>query len=201
MQRIDVLIVAALVVAAAASAMGVLTYEDDRFGEFSIAWSQATEDVEIPGVSHTGPGEVETMLDVTRANLTRITFTILLGGGAVRLQPTAIRIDVVSPTNNTTSVESELPVGPIASVDVPIEVDLASTPDATSISGPSVDAARNALNATLSSSLGIGTWTIRASFAPTAPGPLGAEAHTLGGTATLESYQGDITLVGPGVGR
>lgn len=203
LQRIDVLIVASLVVAAAGSAIGVIAYEDDRFSTFNVEWIARSEEMEIPGggTAGAGPGEVELTLLVTRANLTRIVFDLTLGGDPVRVQPTAVRVDIVSPANNTTSAEDELPAGPTSSIDIPIELDVGSAPDATTARGSSLEVAREALNATASSDFGVGTWTIRASFAPTTPNALGGESYTARGTATLHYYEAELSLVGPEVGR
>lgn len=203
MQRIDVLIVAALVVAGAASAIGVMTYEDDRATAFEIAWALQTTEVEAPEVGIAGGGgRVEPTIDVVQQNVTSIGFMVTITGDAARVQPTSVLVEVISPTNNTTSVEDELPAGPTSSIEVPVEVLLASIPDATTITGPSLDAARVALNATLSSSLGMGTWTIRVTFAPSAPGPLGGvESYDVAVLAAIEHYEGTLSLVGPGVGR
>lgn len=196
------LIVGALIVAAAGSLVGALTYEDDRLAEFTIDWTLQSATAEAEAVSHTGQGEVEATLDVATPNITSIAFAVTVSGGPARVQPTAVRVDVVSPTNDTTSLEGELPVGPAGSVELPVEVELATIPDATTITGPTLDTARRALNATLSSSLGIGTWTIRVSFAPTAPGPLGGqESHTVAAVADIEHYEGTLTVLGPEVGR
>lgn len=201
MQRIDAVIVAALVLAAAGSALGVLTYRDDRLATFEIAWTTRTHEAESDEVTHAGAGEVETTIEVDQPNATRITFDVGIGAGAARPAATAVRIDVVSPTNDTTSVETELPAGATGTINVPVEVELASVPTATSMTGPSLAAARNALNATFSSTLGMGTWTIRASFAPTLPGPLGDEDHRLAAIATIESYEAELSLVTPEVPR
>ncbi|HET6405264.1 MAG TPA: hypothetical protein VFH78_11505 [Candidatus Thermoplasmatota archaeon] len=201
MQRIDVLIVAALVLAAAGSVLGVMTYTDDRLATFTIEWDLRTSEADAPPASRTGAGDVETTLDVTQRNLTRATFSVTVGGAAARVQPVAVRVEVVSPTNDTTAVEGELPAGPGASVTLPVEVRLAEVPNAPTIQGPSLEAARHALNETLSSSMGVGAWTIRASFAPGAPGPLAGETFTLVVRASLESYQGSVVLLGPEVGR
>lgn len=200
MQRIDVVILAALVLAAAASAVGALTYEDDRLAEFTIGWDVRTAAAASGSVAHAGAGEVETTIEIAQPNITTITFTVTLSGGPARVQPTAIRVEVISPTNDTTSVEGELPVGPTGSVDLPVELTLAPIPGATAATGPSMDAAQNSLNATLSSSLGIGTWTIRASFAPSTPGIGGQEAHTLAASAAIEYYRAELSIVGPEVG-
>lgn len=202
LQRIDVLIVAALAIAAAASAVGAWTYTDDRLGSFGVVWTLATEEVELEGGA-AGAGEpVEMPLDVVRANLTSIAFTIVAASATPLVSPTNVLVEVVSPTNVTTSAEAELPAGPPGSIEVPVEVALADVPDATRVSGGSLDAARAALNATLSSSLGIGTWTIRVSFASSAPGPLGAvESYEAGGTATLAYYEGTLAIAGPEAGR
>lgn len=202
MQRIDVVIVAALVLAAAGSAIGVLTYEDDRRGVFEVAWTARTLELDVPQTAHAGAGSVETTVIVATMNLTSVLFDLTIGGGAPRVQATEVLVEVVSPTNDTTTVEAALPAGVAASVQVPVEVALASVPDAATVEGPNADAARDALNTTLSSSLGIGTWTVRVSFAPSAPGPLGAqEAHTVAGIATLSYYVGDLVLATPEVGR
>lgn len=202
MQRIDVILVATLVVAAAASAIGVLTYEDDRLGAFDVVWTTQTADVELPVMGVSPAGSVEIPLEIARANLTSIAFNMVATSATPLVQPTNVLVEVVSPTNDTTSAEAQLPVGPPGSIEVPVEVSLASVPDATRISGGTLDAARVALNATLSSSLGIGTWTIRVTFASSAPGPLGAvESYTAEGTATLAYYEGDLAPIGPEAGR
>lgn len=201
MQRIDAVIAGALVVAAAGSLIGVLTYEDDRLGEFVVTWSTSTVDLEAESVSHAGPGEAEATVEVAERNITRITFTVAITGGPARVQPTALRVEIVSPTNETTSVEGEIPAGPTTTVELPVEVVLAGAPEAATVTGPTIDAAREALNATLSSTLGIGTWTIRASFAPTTPALGGQESHSLAVVATVESYRGELALVAPEVGR
>lgn len=201
MQRIDVLIVGALLLAAAGSALAVVTYEDDRIGAFNVTWTTRETELDAEPVSHTGPGEVETTVEIVERNITRIAFTVLLSGGPARLQPTAILVEVVSPTNESMTAEGELPVGPTGTIEVPLEFELAPVPGEASVTGTSLDSARDALNATLSSSLGIGTWTVRASFAPSTPGLGGQEAHTLGARADVESYQGELALVGPEVGR
>lgn len=201
MQRIDALIVGALIVAAAGSFLGAFAYEDDRLAEFSIDWTVQRTTALAEPVTHEGQGEVAAALDIATPNITSIAFTVTVSGGPARLQPTAVRVDVVSPTNNTTSLEGELPVG-TGSVELPVEVELAAIPDATTITGPTLDAARRALNAMLSSSLGTGTWTIRVSFAPATPGPLGGqESHTVAAVAQIKSYQGTLTVIGPEVGR
>ena len=202
MQRIDALIVGVLLLAAAGSAIAVVTYEDDRLGEFAIEWNVRSTEVDGEPVSHTGAGEVETTLEIGQPNITSIVFEVTVSGGPARVQPTAILVEVVSPRNDSTAAESELPTGPTASVEVPVEVELASVPDATTVTGPSLDAARVALNSTLSSSLGVGTWTIRVSFAPSAPGPLGGqEAHSVTVVANVEHYEAAVNVLGPEVGR
>lgn len=200
-QRIDVVIVAALVLAAALSAIGVATYEDDRMASFTITWNVRDEALEVPAVSHTGAGEAEATFDVARANLTVVEVVVGIEGAAARVQPTLVRVELVSPRNNTTAAEGELPLGPGATIEIPIEMPLAELPDAPTMTGPSLEAARRALNATVSSSLGVGTWTLRASFAPGAPGPLGDEAHTLTAAVTLRYYEAELAVVGPEVGR
>lgn len=200
MQRIDVLIVGALVLAAAGSALGVVTYDDDRVGDFTVAWTLVTDELEATGDGIAGPGVIETTLNVTSPNATSILFDVTLGGAAVRLQPTAILVEVVSPANDTTSAEGELPVGPTASVTIPVEVPLAPVPTETVVRGASLEGARLALNATLSSTLGIGTWTVRATFASTTPDAL-AESYTLAVVATVERYVGEVAIIGPEVGR
>lgn len=201
MQRIDALLVGVLVLAVVLSAAGAVTYDDDRLASFDVTWATSAEDVDIAAATHSGSGEVETTVAIERENLTHLTFTLSIGGGAVRLQPTAVHVDILSPTNDTTSAEAELPAGPTASIEVPIDIDLTEAPNATRVSASSLDAARGSLRSSFSSTLGTGTWRIVASFAPGAPGPLGDEAHTVGGTVTLTSYEADVTPVSPEVGR
>ncbi|HVM45347.1 MAG TPA: hypothetical protein VM582_05375 [Candidatus Thermoplasmatota archaeon] len=201
MQRIDVLIVAALVAAAAASAVGIATYEDDRLASFTLAWTTRSETLDVPAVRQQGAGTVETTFAVERTNLTRVALSVTVSGAAARVQPVALHVELVSPTNASASAEGELPMGATGSIEVPVSMDLAPVPDAPSVTAPSFDAARRAVDASLSSTLGVGTWTLRATFAPGAPGPLGDEAYTVEAVATLTFYEATVALVGPEVGR
>lgn len=198
-KRIDLILGASLAVALAGSAIGVVTYEDDRVAGLAVTWATRDARVEAPAASVTGAGDAEIAVDVAQANITQAAWTVTVSGSAARVQPVAIRVEIVVPrTNETLTAEAELPAGPTASVDIPLAVDLAPVPDADRVSAPSVESARVALNATLSSSLGIGPWTIRVSLAPTAPGPLGAETFTIAAGATLTYYEADVTPETPG---
>lgn len=202
MKRIDLVIGATLVVAAIASAAGVASYKDDRVGAFVVDWSTRDVSLDAPPLSQTGGGDLETAIDVTAANITRAAWVVTVAGAAARVQPVAIRVEIVSPTNASVSAEGELPAGPGASVDLPLELDLASVPVIERASGPTLDAVRGALNATQSSTLGVGVWTIRASIAPTTPGPLGgAESFTVTPALTLTVYEAVVSTDAPEVTR
>lgn len=202
MQRIDLIIGAILLVAAVGSAIGVVTYQDDRVGTFGVTWLLAQSEATLGPLTRTGGGDVEGSISITTSNLTRAAWVVTLGGAPARVQPVAIRVDVISPTNVTASVEATLPAGATASVEIPLDVDLASVPTVSTARAPSVEAARDALNATQGSSLGVGVWTVRVSLSPSAPGPLGGtETFTATTTVTLTSYSAEIILETPEVAR
>lgn len=202
LKTIDLVIGAALLAAAAGSALGIATYSDDRFGAFRVTWTTTEIPLTLDAISQQGGGDVEATTEVTTRNLTRALWTITITGGAARVQAVAIHVDVVAPNNDTTSKDAELPLGPTASVEVEVDVGLAQIPSDTTVSAPSLAAGREALNGTLSSTLGVGTWTIRVSLAPTAPGPLGGtEAFTIAPAATLTAYAGELSADTPEVTR
>lgn len=201
LQRIDLLIGGILVLAIAGTVLGVATYEDDRLGGFGIAWREVEGEVDPDAVPQAGAGTVEILANVTQENLTRAIWTVTVSGSAARVQPVEILVEVVSPTNETLSAETSLPAGATASVDVPLEFDLAPVPNATRVTGPTLEAARSALHATQSSTLGVGTWTVRVSLSPSAPGPLGAESFTVDALAALTHYEADLIPETPEVSR
>ena len=201
LQRVDLLIGAVLLVAAAGSAIGVVTYEDDRIAAFRVTWPTDDSEVDADAQTLAGPGDLEFSIDVATPNLTRAAWVVTVAGGAARVQDVAIRVEIVSPTNQTQAADATLPAGATASVDVPLEFDLAPVPEIVRVTGPSLDAARGALNATQSSTLGVGAWTVRVSLAPTAPGPLGGtETFTAQPRATLTAYAAELAPETPEVG-
>lgn len=201
MRRIDLAIIAALALAAVGSAIGVVTYEDDRLAAFRVSWTTSQSEVEAPSATVTGPGDAETTFTLPQANLTRLDARVTVGGGAARVAATAVRVELVGPNNLTVAEESALPVGPTASVEIPLTIELAPMPESDRVTAPSAELARAALNGTLSSTQGMGPWTLRASFAPSAPGPLAGETYTVSALVTVTTYAADVAPQTPEVGR
>lgn len=199
MKPVDLLIGASLLLAALGSALGIVTYEDDRHAGFGVTWTLRESALDAPPATLGGGGDTVLDINVAEANLTRVAWTVTIAGGPARVQPAPIRVEIVSPTNASLAEESELPAGPGSVVEIPLVFDLAPEPDAARVTGPSLEAARRALNATLSSSLGLGTWEVRVSIAPSSPGPLaGAETFTVDTHASLTSYQAALAPETPG---
>lgn len=202
MQRIDIVISAVLLVAALGSAIGIATYEDDRLAQFRVTWSTADEEITLSALTQAGAGDLEATLRVETLNLTRAAWVVTVAGGAARVQGVSIRVEVVSPSNETASADATLPAGPTASVDVPVEVPIATAPTTPSVRAASATAAIQALDATSGSTLGAGDWVVRISLAPSTPGPLGgAETFTVTPRVTFSSYAATVALDTPEVGR
>lgn len=202
MQRIDAIILAALVLAAAGSALGALAYEDDRRATFTVSWTTSDVEFEVPVAGGASPNDIEAMVDVAERNVTHALWTVTVSGAPARATSVAIHVEVVAPDNTSATADGELPAGPTGTIDVPVELALAAIPEATRVTGATVDAARASLDTELGSANGTGTWTIRVSLAPTAPGPLGgAEDLAVAIQATLTLYEAEVALESPEVSR
>jgi hypothetical protein len=197
-QRIDLLIVAVLVVAGIGSAVGVLAYEDDRRASFRVAWAASDQTVEVP-LDADGSGMTGT-LDVSERNVTRALWTVTVRGGPARLTPIEVRVDVVAPDNTTGSVEGELPAGPTSSVAIEVPIELGPVPTTATWEGATLDDARARLAAASTTTNGTGTWTIRVALA--LGGPVGApESVTATAAATFTTYAATLALETPEVAR
>lgn len=201
MQRFDILLVASLVVAAGASAVGVLTYEDDRLADFVVTWTTRESSASFEPLGLAGAGEGESVLNVTERNLTRATVTVTLTGGAARVAATSYRVELVVPSVAETIVaEGTLPAGPGGAVDVPLEVTLAEAPTQETVRAASVDDAMATLADGFGSEAGVGEWVLRVAVSPGAPGPL-AESVTASAVADLVSFEAQVAAQVPEVGR
>lgn len=201
MQRVDVLIVAVFVLAAAGSAIGVLTYEDDRGGSaFSVTWTTETTELGPVDTTLQGAGDAVLEIPVELQNLTSLAFEVTVAGSAARVQPVQILVTVTGPDNATYEGEGQLAAGGPGSATIPVEVTLAEVPQETSAPGASFDAAAQALAERHTSTEGQGTWTITVSVAGSAPGPI-AETYSISAAGTAETYRGEVTTSAPDVSR
>lgn len=200
LQRVDLLIGLALVAALGGSLLGVVTYEDARLATFEVSWATTGIEYGTEPASATGAGEIELALEVDAANLTGGEVEVTVGGQAARLQPVAIHVEIAVPgVNETFATDGELAAGPTSSTTLTVPVALRDAPDVATIEAPSPEAARAQLAAQHASTNGTGTWTIRVTLAPTAPGPLGAEAFTVDARASLATYAAEVLVDTPEV--
>lgn len=201
MKRIDVIILVVLLVAAAGSALGVVTYEDSRGTVFRVAWATTEETVEAEPQSLMGNGQVELALNVPVANVTGGNVTVDVGSNPGALAPIAVHIELTVPgISEPFVVDGELPTASTgASFVVPIE--LVALPNETTVRAAGPEAAEARLAETQQSTLGQGNWTIVVSLATTTPDPLGAVQHTVGATAVLQVYAPEVTVRSPEVSR
>ncbi|HET6397924.1 MAG TPA: hypothetical protein VFH47_00030, partial [Candidatus Thermoplasmatota archaeon] len=146
MKRIDILIVAALAAAAIASAVGVLTWEEQGDQAYSATWSTETTRMDFPGRTHTGAGAAETTLEVTQANLTRGEVLVRVTSNAnARLQPVAFTVQLEVPGQEPVQAQGEFPAGASTAAttrEVRLTVDLAALPEARDVRAGSLDEAR-----------------------------------------------------------
>ena len=201
MKRIDVVILAALVVAAAGSALGVVTYEDGRGVQFRVTWATTEETVQAEQASLTGNGEAEVALPVPLRNLTGGEVAVAVGSAPGALAPIAVRIEITVPGLAEPIVsEEELPTASQgATFTVPVE--LGAAPNETTVRATSADDAAARLAGTSASGVGFGNWTVKVSLATTVPDPLGAVSHTIDVSATLQSYRPEAVPLTPEAGR
>lgn len=201
MKRIDVVILAALLVAAAGSALGVMTYEDSRGALFRVAWTTTEETVEGEPQTMTGNGQVELALHVPMANVTGGNVTVDVTSEPGALAPIAVHIELTVPGIAEAFVlDGELPTASTgASFVLPVE--LAALPNETTVRAAGPEAAEARLAQTQQSLLGRGNWTLIVSLATTTPDPLGAVQHTIDARATLQVYEPEVTVRTPEVPR
>lgn len=201
MDRINVLIVVAVVVAAAGSAFGVLTYEDSRGSQFRVAWRTLSEVVQGEQATLTGAGEAEVSLPILLSNVTSGNVTVAVANQPGALAPTSVRIEIAIPGFSEPIVqEGEIPTASPGTTFV-VPVDIVALPNATTVRGSSPEAAETALGGEHTSILGRGNWTVLVSLSPTVPDPLGAVQHTVDVTAELLVYEPELTVLTPEVER
>lgn len=202
-QRIDVVIVAALILAAAGSAIGVMTYRDDRGGEFTVTWTTIVEEISADPIQIQGNSQGELNLDASLRNMTTAMVRVTIGGTLVRTAPAALLVEIMVPgLNETMSAEGTLPAGPPTRVTIEVPVDLGAFPTATSIRAASPEGAIAALDAQYGSATGTGGWVARVSVAPGAPPPLDAtEPYDLSAVAEITTYRAEVSVDSPEVPR
>ncbi|HUR70032.1 MAG TPA: hypothetical protein VM370_12365 [Candidatus Thermoplasmatota archaeon] len=200
LQRIDLLIGAALVVALVGSAIGVATYDDDRLGAFRVTWT--TSSLELEGGAAQGSGAtLAGAFPVASRNVTTMLVDVTVGGAPARVQPVAIHVSVDGPNGTHGEEEGALPAGPGGSVTIHVEVPVAPVPTRASVAAASPDAARRALDASSGSSSAIGAWNVTVSLAPSSPGPLGSEPFAASYVPSATVYAAEVALDTPEVTR
>lgn len=204
MKRVDLLIGIVLALAAIGSAIGYVTYEDDRLGSpFLVEWT--AEDLALDAVTatQTGAGDVELDFPVDATNLTRIQFNVAIASNAPRVQATQVRIEAFPPGGNESLVEeATLPAGSTSGTAIPLVFDLANLPRVERTTGGSPEDAAARLAAEFASTNGTGEWRFVVSLAPGAPGPVGgAETNTVTIDGTASRYEAEVRPETPEVSR
>lgn len=201
MKRIDVIILAALLVAVAGSALGVVTYEDSRGSQFRVTWGSLAEIVEAEPQSLTGDGQVELVADVPFGNVTGGNVTVEITSTPGALAPLAVHIELLAPgASEPIVMDGSMPTAS-TSVSFDLSILLASPPNATTIRASSPEDAAQQVASSSTSDAGRGNWTIAVSIAATVPDPLGAVQHTVGAILELDSYRPEIVPLVPEVQR
>lgn len=198
-QRIDVVIVAALILAATGSAIGVMTYQDGRGGEFSIITRGITETIEAAPIEITGNSEGELVIDIPLRNITLGLVRVTIEATLVRTAATEFLVQLTVPgLNETFSAEGTIPAGPptAITIDVPVE-GLPPLPQASSVRAMSPEAALAQLDAEHGSDVGAGQWLVLVSAASGAPGPLASEPYAVSATAEIGVYSMTVAFDTP----
>lgn len=197
-QRIDAVIIAALVLAAAGSAIGVMTYEDGRGSTLSVTWLTRLEEVSADPIAITGNDQGELTLNADLRNMTTATVRVTASGTLVRTSPTAILVEVTIPGIATPlAAEGTIPAGPPTSVTIEVPVTLGDVPTFATMRAGSPEAALAELDRAYGTDRGAGSWLVRVSTAPSAPGPLASEPYDVAAMAEIETFHAEVSVQTP----
>lgn len=203
MQRIDLLIGGALLLAIVLSIAGAATYEDERRGSaFTVTWRTQTLAGDVAAQTATAT-EFPFNMALAAQNLTTVTFAFDIAAPAARAQPTAVRIEVTPPNATEPHVaEGSVPAGGPTGVVFSVPFEVGVLPTTRTTTGASPEDAIVTLTRDHATSNGTGEWRAVVLLAPGAPGPLGGlETYTVSVTAELVAYFAEVQIQTPEVGR
>lgn len=202
MQKVDILIAASLVVAAVASAIGVMTYEDTRgASEFEVTFATRDTTLEdLPSGTAAGGAEARLSFPVNLTNLTTVELVVRISGGSARATAGAVSVLVEVPGGEAVEAEGTIPAGPAGNVDIPVTVTLSAVPQGTSLRARSAEEALAQAGAATTN--GTGEWNVTVAIPGGLPGPIGAAApYTVSLTGTATTFFGEARPILPEVRR
>lgn len=199
MKRVDLLIAAVLVAAAAGSAAGLILWDPDAPNTYDISYSETSQSLAVGDDQRSGPGSIDFQTTLDTVNMTHVVVQVSAGATGVRVQESSILVTVTAPDGSTHRGEATLPAGQGVSVPVEVPVHLADLPARHEVKAADASAA---LDGAVTGEAGMGEWNVTVQFGAAAPvSQLDNALRTAQVTFDVHTFESKAALHVPEGGR
>lgn len=201
MDRVNLLVIGVLALAAVASAAGVVTYEDERLTTFALDWEAFSVELPLDATPVAGAGEASFDVPLVASNVSAVEVRVRVTTTNPGVQPASVLVEVTPPGGAAVTEEGSLAAGPNAAADVVVRVLVRAAPEEREVKAASPAAARAVADGDVGPN-GTGTWSVVVRLSPGSPGPLGGvESRTVSGALVATRHEAALRPVLPEVAR